>query len=318
MDFGLALPQYDYSVPGESPLRWETALEWSDRAVAAGFTSLWVSDHLFLTLDRYGGPAGLRYGCFDPIVLLGALAQRHPSTTVGCLVFCSQLRPPKLLAKQLETIDQLSPAGLVAGLGAGWNEAEFAEVGVAFERPGVRLRQLVGATGPIREHLASAGREVPIWYGGKGDRLVELAARHADGWNTVWAWTPEAYGRKLEILRRACDDVGRDPAELTLSVGLTTLVGEDEADVERRWQRRVEVTPHGILEGQDLATWRSDRLVGSVEDVREQVGRWRAIGVRSLVVNLGALPFSVVDPDDLDLVASALDLGENPDGPRST
>lgn len=306
MDIGLALPQYDYSVPGEAPLSWDTVLEWADRAVAAGFTSLWVSDHLFLTLERYGGPPDVRYGCFDPIVMLGALAQRHPATTIGCLVFCSQLRPPRLLAKQLETIDQLTTGRLVAGLGAGWNEAEFVEAGIPFERPGVRLRQLVDATGPIRDHLRSARREVPIWYGGKGDRLVELAARHADGWNTVWAWTRGAYAKKLDIVRRTCDEVDRDIDDFTLSVGLTTLVGEDAADLTRRWRRRQETVPARLLEGEDLATWRSERLVGTVDEVREQVSGWRTLGVRSLVVNLGALPFSVVDPDDLDLVASAL------------
>lgn len=306
MDIGLALPQYDYSVPGEAPLQWDTVVAWADRAVALGFTSLWVSDHLFLTLERYGGPADVRYGCFDPVTMLAALAQRHPGTTVGCLVFCAQLRPPKILAKQLETIDQLSPSRLVAGMGAGWNEAEFAEVGVPFERPGVRLRQLVESASAVREHLQGADRDVDLWFGGKGDRLVELAARHADGWNTVWAWTPEAYRRKLDIVRRTCDDVGRDANGFALSVGLTTLIGESDADVRRRWERRQQQVPARMLDGTDFDEWRSERLVGTVEEAREQVAAWGALGVRSLVVNLGALPFSVSDPDDLDLVASAL------------
>lgn len=306
MDIGLALPQYDYSVPGESPLRWDTVLAWADRAVALGFTSLWLSDHLFLTLERYGGPPDVRYGCFEPVTALSALARRHPNTTIGCLVFCAQLRPPKLLAKQLETADQLSPARFVAGMGAGWNEAEFAEVGVPFERPGARLRQLVDAAASVRDHLDGAGREVDIWFGGKGDRLVELAARHADGWNTVWAWTPDTYSEKLEIVRRTCDEVGRDAGEFALSVGLTTLIGESDADVRRRWERRQAQVPAGMLDATDFDEWRSDRLVGTVEEAREQVAEWRTLGVGSLVVNLGALPFSVSDPDDLDLVASAL------------
>jgi len=306
MDIGLALPQYDYGIPGENPVRWASVLEWADRAIALGFTSLWVSDHLFLTLERYGGPADERYGCFDPIVALAALAQRHPHTTLGCLVFCTPLRAPKLLAKQLETIDQLSPAPLVAGLGAGWNEAEFAEAGVAFERPGVRLRRLVDATAPMRGHFADTGRDIPIWYGGKGERMVEAAARHADGWNTVWAWTPDAYRQRHEIVLRTLAEIGRDPATFTLSLGLTTIVGENDADVARRWRRRQQAVPAGMLDGVDLAVGRADRLVGTVDEVREQVAIWRTLGVTSLVVNVGALPFSVTDLDDLDLVASAL------------
>ena len=55
MRFGFALPQYDYSVPGESPLTWATVERWAAHAVSKGFTSLWVSDHLFLGIEKYGG-----------------------------------------------------------------------------------------------------------------------------------------------------------------------------------------------------------------------------------------------------------------------
>ncbi|HEX4978795.1 MAG TPA: LLM class flavin-dependent oxidoreductase [Acidimicrobiales bacterium] len=317
MDVGLALPQYDYSVPGESSLSWATVEAWADRAVALGFTSLWVSDHLFLSLEKYGGPA-TRYGCFDPLVALSSLAVRHPATTLGCLVFCAQLRPPRVLARQLETLDALAPAPLVAGFGAGWYEPEFEVAGIEFAPPATRLRQLVEAAGSAKAHLRDAGRDVAVWFGGKGDRLVELAARHADGWNTVWSWEPDAYRRKLDVAERACVAAGRDPGSLTRSLGLATLVGETEDDVSRRWRRRRESVPPGILDGTDLDAWRSGKLVGTVEEVREQVGVWEALGVSTLVVNLGALPFSVTDTDDLDLVASALIQERNPHGARST
>ena len=306
MEIGLALQQYDYSVPGQSPLQWETVERYADRAVELGFSSLWVSDHLYLTLERYGGPSDVRYGCVEPIAAMASLAQRHPRTTIGCLVFCAQLRAPKLLAKQLETLHNLAPGRIVAGMGAGWNEAEFRDAGVAFERPGVRLHQLVDASTQVRDYLSDDECDVPVWFGGKGDRLVELAARHADGWNTVWAWTPEDYEKKLGIVRSTCEAEGRDPDAFVLSLGLTTMVGSDDADLRRRWQRRVDAVPAGMLDGVDLDTWRADRLVGTVEQVREHVNRWRTLGVRLLIVNLGALPFSVTDPDDLDLVASAV------------
>ena len=303
MDIGLALPQYDYSVPGQSPLRWEAVEQWSDRAVDAGFTSTWVSDHLFLSLEKYGGPSD-RFAALDPIVAMSSIATRHPRLTVGCLVFCVQLRPATILAKQLETLDALAPGRIVAGLGAGWYEPEFEAAGVAFERLATRRRQLVETTGVVRDFLA--GRSVPVWFGGKGDRMVDLAARHADGWNTVWSWTHDAYADKLVVLRRSCEHAGRDPATLTLSLGLNTIVGRDDADVRRRWERMVEAAPAQMFDATDFASWRQGRLVGTVEEVRDQAGRWGELGVRLLVANLGALPFSVTEPDDLDLVASAL------------
>ena len=307
MRFGFALPQYDYSVPGESPLTWATVERWADHAVARGFTSLWVSDHLFLGIEKYGGEPR-HYGCLDAVVAMGALVGQQPETTIGCLVFAAPLRPPRLLAKQLHTLGALAPGRIVAGLGAGWYEPEFAAAGIPFDRPGARLRQLAEAVDEVRDFFAGHPEQrPPLWVGGKGDRLLtDVVVPHADGWNTVWSWTPAAYRAKLDVLHRACERHGRDPATVTLSLGLTALVGEDEADLRRRFDRLVTLTPKGVLDGVTLEDWRTGRLVGTVEEVRAQRQEWEALGVSLLVVNLGALPFSVTDTDDLDLVASAL------------
>src|SRR5215813_11600773 len=56
MRVGLALPQFPFSVPGERPLRWATVVDWARRAERLGFGSLWLADHLFWDLGRYGGP----------------------------------------------------------------------------------------------------------------------------------------------------------------------------------------------------------------------------------------------------------------------
>lgn len=312
MRFGFALPQYDYSVPGESPLTWATVERWAAHAVSKGFTSLWVSDHLFLGIEKYGGAPGT-YGCLDAVVTMGALAASPAlapgaSPTIGCLVFAAPFRPPRLLAKQLHTLDALAPGRIVAGFGAGWYEPEFAAAGIPFESPAARLRQLAETVEEVHDFFADhPERRPPLWVGGKGDRLLsDVVALHADGWNTVWAWTPDDYRAKLAVLHRACERHGRDPAAITLSVGLTALVGEDDADVRRRFERLATTTPKGVLDGTSLDEWRRGRLVGTVEQVREQVEEWRALGVSLLVVNLGALPFSVTDTDALDLVASAV------------
>ena len=57
MRLGLALPQYDFSVAGESPLRWQTVRAYAETAEGLGFSSLWLADHLFLSVEKYGGPA---------------------------------------------------------------------------------------------------------------------------------------------------------------------------------------------------------------------------------------------------------------------
>jgi len=324
---GLALPQYDYSVPGERPLRWETVARWARHADDLGYHSLWVSDHLFLDLARFGSTDSDPGNCLDPLAQLAALARLTTRARLGTLVLNAALRPPSVTAKALATVDILSGGRLVIGLGAGWYEPEFAAARVPFLPPRDRLRQLKESLDILRGMLGGGpftydGRHwsvnearclplpvqrphPPLWVGGRGDALLRLAARHADGWNTVWAWTPGAYAKRLRTLHRECERIGRDPATVALSLGLDTLVGADEADLRRRFERLRNLSPPGVLDSTTLDEWRRSRLVGTPEQVRQQIDRWAELGVEELIVGAGAVPFAVTDPDDVSLVAEA-------------
>ena len=326
MRIGLALPQFDFSVPGERPLRWSTVVGWARRAEDLGFHSLWLADHLFVEISGWGGPPG-RYGVYDPIVALGALARVTRRPRLGTLVLCAPLRPATVLAKALATLDVLSGGRLVIGLGAGWYEQEFTAAGVPFEGGAARLSHLAEACevlkgmfggGPFsftgaREQARGARclpRPVqrpgpPIWIGGRGDRLLDVVARHADGWNTVWVWTPAAYRERRAALEAACERAGRDPSTVSRSLGLYALVGEDERDLARRFRRLADGAPAGVIGGTSLDEWRQGRLVGTVAEVAEQLVEWEALGVDDLVLSAGALPFAVTAPDDVDLLAAA-------------
>ncbi len=289
MRIGVALPQYDYSVAGERPLRFETIVDYARRAERGGAESVWLSDHLFLDLAKYGGSARSE-GCFDPIVTLAALARRVPRVRLGTLVLLEALRPAAVLAKALASVDCVSGGRLDVGLGAGWYEPEYAALGMEMPRPGVRLDRLVDALEVVKGLLGGGpctyegehhrargainlphGRQEPrprVFVGGKGDRLLRIAARHADGWNTCWVWTPDAYAERLRVLDDACVAAGRDPASMWRTLGLYALCGEDERDLERRFERLRELSPPGVLDGVDLATFRTGRLVGTVDEVR--------------------------------------------------
>ncbi len=327
MRIGLALPQYDYSAAGESPLRWTTVVEWARAAEDAGFDSLWLSDHLFLDVTKYGGPPD-RHAVLDPIVALAALAERVTRVRLGTLVLCEALRPAAVLAKSLATLDVVCGGRLDVGIGAGWYAPEYEAVGMAMPGPRERLdrlreaiavlRDLMGggpctvdgsfhrAQGAVNDPSAVQRPTPPIVVGGKGDRLLALVAEESVGWNTCWVWTPDAYHERLDVLDRACHAVGRDPATVTRSLGLYTLCGEDARDLERRFDRLRASSPPGVLDATTLEEWRQGRLVGTVEQVREQAEEWRDLGVETLIVGLGAVPFAVTALDDLQLVASAV------------
>jgi probable F420-dependent oxidoreductase len=314
-------------VPGESPLQYATIVDHARRAEEWGFDSLWLSDHLFLDLAKYGGPA-TRFAAFEPVATLAALAVEVPRVRLGTLVLCEALRPAAVLAKSLATLDRVAGGRLDVGLGAGWYEPDYEAIGLALPPPGERIDRLrealtvVGALlggGPCtfdgryhRAHHAVVDPPAlqvprpPLFVGGKGDRVLRTAVAYADGWNTCWVWTPEAYRERLEVLERACDAAGRDPATVWRSVGLYALCGEDEADLAARFERLARSSPPGVLDGVSLDEWRVGRLVGTPEQVREQVEEWRGLGVETVILGAGSVPFQVGALDDVEVLAEVL------------
>lgn len=327
---GLALPHYDYSVPGVSPISLPTVAEHARHAEAAGYDSLWLSDHLFLDLAKYGGPAD-QYGALEPIATLGALAQVVSRVRLGTLVLCEALRPPGVLAKALATLDCVTGGRLDVGLGAGWYEPDYEAIGMQMPPPGVRVRRLREATelvcallegGEVSfqgEFFVTDGACIdptpvqqprpPVFIGGKGDKVLGIVAAVADGWNTCWVWTPDAYRERVDALERACEAVGRDPATVTRSLGLYALVGEDDADLAARFERMRALSPPGVLDA-TLDEWREGRLVGTVDEVREQAAAWAGLGVETLILGAGAVPFQVAALDDVTALAEALAANE--------
>ncbi|HVM04769.1 MAG TPA: LLM class flavin-dependent oxidoreductase, partial [Acidimicrobiales bacterium] len=177
MDVGLALPHYDHSVPGERPLRWETVLRWAAAAEGSGLGSVWISDHLFLSLERWGvapadGAPGEVEG-FEALSTLAALARVTTRARLGTLVLCPHLRPPGALAKALATIDVVSGGRLTVGLGAGWFEPEYAAAGLPFPPAGARVSRMAETLEVLR--LAFTGE--PFDYSGEHLRLEGMVCR---------------------------------------------------------------------------------------------------------------------------------------------
>jgi F420-dependent oxidoreductase-like protein len=168
---------------------------------------------------------------------LGFLAGRTERIGLGLLVTGVTYRHPGLLAKIVTTLDVLSGGRATLGLGAAWYEREHRGLGVPFPPVAERFERLEEALqiclqmwsdddGPydgrhyrLAETICSPrpvrSPHPPVMVGGDGERkTLRLVAQYADACN-LFGRDPETVRRKLEVLDRHCEDVGRDPAEIS-------------------------------------------------------------------------------------------------------
>ena len=330
MRLGLALPHYDTSLTGE-PVSWEGVKRVAQLAERSGFSSIWISDHLFLDWGKYGGPSDWQ-GSLESWTTLSALAAVTERVRLGTLTLCNDFRNPALLAKMAATLDRLSNGRLDVGLGAGWYEPEYKAAGIHFDSAGTRIRRVGEAAEIVRrllagEELTFSGRHYetngaiarpgpvqdpppPVWIGGKEDFLLKTVARSADGWNFSWLGDFDTYAERSATADRACESIDRDPASLKRSVGAYVVAGRDESDARRRYDRLVERTPVGVLRpsnggaGVSWDEFRRTRVAGTVTEVTERLGSLSRLGVEEVIVTLGTLPFQVADEEDVELVGT--------------
>jgi probable F420-dependent oxidoreductase len=329
--FGLALPHYDSSFEnGEAS--WANVKKVAQLAERHGYDSVWISDHLFLDWSKYGGSDDPQ-GALECWTTMSALAACTSRVRVGSMALCNDFRNPALVAKMAASLDVLSKGRLDVGVGAGWYEPEFRAAGIEYSSPGTRIARLGEAIGIITrllegeeltyrgEHYTVTGavcrpRPVqaprpPVWVGGKGDFLLRVAARVADGWNFSWLGDIATYRDRSRAADVACERVGRDPTSLRRSVGVYIVSGGDDFDARRRFERLASRTPAGILASDkagEAISWDDFRqrhfAAGSVGEVIDALGSLTDLGVEEVILCLGALPFQVSDEEDIELIGT--------------
>jgi alkanesulfonate monooxygenase SsuD/methylene tetrahydromethanopterin reductase-like flavin-dependent oxidoreductase (luciferase family) len=139
-------------------------------------------------------------------------------------------------------------------------------------------------------------RPLPLWIGGEGEQLtLRVVAESADGWN-AFLMPVEDYRRKLSVLARHCEQVGRDPADIRKALVFGLVAGEHEADVSFRAERLAQAfkVPIDVL--------RRRLLVGTPEQLTEQLLAFTELGVGDFLVATRA-PF---DYDTLQLFIEAV------------
>jgi F420-dependent oxidoreductase-like protein len=238
----LALHFPNFSLP-EGPDSLAPSLAATARAAdQGGFATMTVMDHWFQMIPLGGSAEPMLEG-YTTLGYLAALTER---IELGTLVTGVTYRYPALLAKIVATLDVLSQGRAMLGVGAAWYEEEHEAYGVPFPPLAERFERLTETLeiceqmwsdddGPYEGTHYRLGATIcnprpissprpRILIGGGGERkTLRLVAEHGDACN-LFDLGPDEVGRKLEVLQRHCEDLGRDPGAIQRTL---TTSGED-------------------------------------------------------------------------------------------
>lgn len=223
---------------------WSQVIDEFTMAEELGFDHAWLVDHL---VDTDGGPED---GCLEAWTLLAAIAARTQRIRLGVLVSSNTFRNPAILLKEAVTVDHISGGRLNLGIGTGWHEDEHRRYGIDLPAPPERVDRFEEAIELITRLMAEPsvthhGRfyrledarlrpapvqrpRIPIVIAAHRPRMLHIAARHADQWDTFAAMTGAAtegvdtdLASRIAQLDDACAEIGRDPAEIRRSTWTT-------------------------------------------------------------------------------------------------
>jgi len=291
MKVGIQLPEVEREVS------WSEVREIAIAAEEAGFGSIWVGDHL---LFRDAG-TGVR-GPLEAWSLLAALGEATERALIGPLVAATSFHNPAMIAKKAATIDDISGGRLVLGLGAGWNQPEYAAFGFPFDHRVSRFEEAfkiirtlirdgsIDHDGQFYTHrdmelLPRARADMPLLIGSNGPRMLRIAAPHVDLWNSWYTGfdnDPGGLPPLLETVDEACRHVGRDPAEIERTAAVLVQLERGTGRIAGSGERP-DVTP----------------ITGSRSKIAESLARFEAAGITHVQV--------VLDPID---AAAVTEMGE--------
>src|SRR6188508_1334261 len=299
------------------------------RAEANGFDAFFRADHFASFPGEPGQPTT------DAWSVLAGLARETERIGLGALVSPVTFRHPGVFAKVVTTVDEMSGGRIEVGVGAGWNDLEHEQLGLAFppikERADLMEDQLAILHGlwgepdgwsfeghqvtikeasfhpkpvdvPGRPRTPIGGARPRLLVGGQGSpRAYRLAARYADEFN-LSSSGPEKARQAFAAVDAACEAIGRDPATLAHSTMAGVLIGRDDGEMADRLAAAVKA----FSTGDDDSEWLEERLerwiTGTPEEARAQVRRFAEAGVERIMLQ-DFLPW---DLDMIDVMGEVL------------
>ncbi len=251
-------------------------------AEEAGFTSIARSDH-YLAGEK-SEPAT------EALTTIAGLARETSDIKLTVLVTPITFRHPAVIAKTAATLDEMSGGRFELGIGTGWMESEHRAFGIDLPQMRTRFSLLFetlayvhaafgrASGGYVGRHyrledievLPQPATKLPIVVGGTGmKRTPALAGRFADEYN-MFACDAETLAARLEVLTATASELGRDPAEIKISVMSSAVLGADEAEYRELLKAAAAARDREPEEVEEA--WNQRRVLhGTYEQAAEQV-----------------------------------------------
>jgi alkanesulfonate monooxygenase SsuD/methylene tetrahydromethanopterin reductase-like flavin-dependent oxidoreductase (luciferase family) len=288
-------------LPNSGPLASPAAIcDVAVRADQLGYDTLWVHDHISwpkLMLSHYAAGSIEICGEQDPdfyesISCVAFLAGRVQRARVGIAGLVLPLRDPRVLGKQLATVERLSGSRLVVAAGIGNIPWDFTTLGIPYKRRGRiatdtlrALRAMFGERQPVDfssdTHNFTEGtflprpQSLPLWVTAGSEPGLARVAALGDGWMTVYV-TPAEYARMNTRLDELVVEAGRDPATLTRAYETFVCVGDTRAEAERFSKASLEHLTHGKDRGADVF------MIGDVDDIADGIAAYSEAGAQHI------------------------------------
>jgi alkanesulfonate monooxygenase SsuD/methylene tetrahydromethanopterin reductase-like flavin-dependent oxidoreductase (luciferase family) len=294
------MTQVGIMIEGQEGLSWERWRRICLDTEALGFASLRRSDHLISLMNA---PERDCIECWTSLALAAEWTKR---IEIGPMVTPMTFRFPGVLAKQAAAVDALSGGRLLLGLGAGWNVNEHRLFEIPFLTERERFERLESGIKKMREiwegtNPKPARNPIPLLIGGKGTkRTLPLVAREATEWNHS-ILNPDAFRDRVEVLERACRDIGRDPKTIKRSVMTSYIIGRDGSELKARAGQVGAIIPalQAMTPDQVLENRKGVWFVGTPEEIAERMREVSRLGVDLFMLQ----HFLLDDGDALRLLA---------------
>lgn len=265
-----------------------------------GFDSVWVMDHIMME-----GGHGARATSYDPMLILGAIAQHTRRIVLGPLVLNASpyLRHPAVIAREAASLQQISGGRLILGIGAGWYKPEFDAHNIPFDHLVSRFESTLDTLIPMIDSgdtVVACRPRPPVLIGGSGPRMLRLVARYADVWNQSFGGADAEWYAKLVVkLGAALAAEGRAESSIQRSVGVSVIPVANDWEIEEVARR-----------ARQFARSESDLgyLTGSTTTIAGHLKRYADAGADQVIVQLSSMSALEWDPNYLYRFAEVLPL----------